>query len=835
MMHRRTILSALRRGTVATLLSACLVAWCAPLTSQSAASLISNDGKRWQRLRTVIDGGGGLDASRLPDAEARLPRLALLDGPGDGHSLAEVEVKDPAFGAKANAFVAALAHEAPRGIYPRGFFGEQPYWTLVGIDGGSETGLLSEDGALEVARGGFSIEPFVIDGGRVVTWADTHTQQFLVEGYLPLPGVRWLDPRWELRITAFAAGTRPSSQLVARYELINRTADWMTVTLALAVRPFQVNPPSQILSTVGGVSAIGDIVWDGTALTVNGARTVLPLRLPHRVGAFSSDAGPLPTILAGDWHEVHAVHDEFGLASAALTYPLRLAPHARAEIGVAVPLSGPAAPPMLRGMSVSRWLEHEERAVAATWRRKLNRTRFRVPTGAQPLIDTLRTSLAHALITRDGPILRPGTRSYARSWIRDGTIISEALMRLGHSAVAADYLRWYAAHQYPNGKIPCCIDARGADPTPENDSPGEFLFLAYEVYRYRSDRALLDALWTHIEGAARYLETLRQSERTVANLEPANRAFYGILPASISHEGYAAKPMHSYWDDFWALKGYDSAYSIAVALGRDESASRFLSQLDQFRRDLAASLEAAAVTHHIAYLPGAAELGDFDPTSTSIAFAPDGEPQDLPSAMVGSTYERYWHEFEDRRDGRSDWDDYTPYELRNVATFVRLGWRDRAADLLQFFLTGRRPAEWLQWAEVVGRDARKPRFVGDMPHAWVESDFINSVLDLFAYERADDHALVLGAGIPPAWLEGQGISVEGLHTAYGTLSYSLRTRGSHTFLHVSPGARVPPGGFVFVWPEENRPGRTRVNGRLAHWQERELRFDQLPAVVVIEQ
>ncbi len=335
--------------------------------------------------------------------------------------------------------------------------------------------------------------------------------------------------------------------------------------------------------------------------------------------------------------------------------------------------------------------------------------------------------------------------------------------------------------------------------------------------------------------AARYLETLRQSERTAANLEPANRAFYGILPASISHEGYAAKPMHSYWDDFWALKGYDSAYSIALVLGRDEAASRFLSQRDEFRHDLAASLEAATATHQIAYLPGAAELGDFDPTSTSIAFAPDGYPQDLPSAVVHSTYERYWREFEDRRDGRSNWDDYTPYELRNVGTFVRLGWRARTADLLQFFLAGRRPAEWQQWAEVVARDARRPRFLGDMPHAWVESDFINSVLDLFAYERATDHALVLGAGISPAWLHGHGIAVEGLRTAYGPLSYSLRMRGPRTFLKVASGTRVPPGGFVFVWPEDKPPGRTRVNGRLVHWKDFELRIAKLPATAVVEQ
>ena len=51
-----------------------------------------------------------------------------------------------------NAFFQAIAREWPRGYFPRGFSGEQPCWTIVGIDAGSETGLLSEDGALEVAR-----------------------------------------------------------------------------------------------------------------------------------------------------------------------------------------------------------------------------------------------------------------------------------------------------------------------------------------------------------------------------------------------------------------------------------------------------------------------------------------------------------------------------------------------------------------------------------------------------------------------------------------------------------------------------------------------------------
>jgi hypothetical protein len=369
---------------------------------------------------------------------------------------------------------------------------------------------------------------------------------------------------------------------------------------------------------------------------------------------------------------------------------------------------------------------------------------------------------------------------------------------------------------------------------PENDSPGEFIFLVAEIYRYTHDRMLIEAMWPHVEAAIQYVERLRQSERNDANRAPARRAFYGLLPASISHEGYSEKPMHSYWDDFWALKGYDDAVAIATALDRAEAAARLSAQRDEFRRELSASLQVSAAMHGIAYLPGSAELGDFDPTSTTIAFAPHGDTRDLPFALVQSTYERYWREFIDRRDGNKAWDEYTPYELRTVGTFVRLGWRDRAQELLAFFLAGRRPPAWNQWPEVVGRDPRKTRFVGDMPHAWVASDFIRSALDLFAYERNADHALVLAAGVPPAWFDGAGISVGNLRTSYGMLSYSLKKVRGRTLLNVDAGSQLPPGHIVFIWPWKEPPRKTVVNGKSASWQGNELHIDELPARVVIE-
>ena len=796
----------------------------------------SDDGAQWRTVRRVVDGRGGPDFLLLPESETRFLRLALHEGPARAYGLAELQIKDLAFGASPNAFFQAVTREPPRGTYPRGMSGEQTAWTLVGIDGGHDSGLLSEDGALEVSKGGFSIEPFIVADSRVVSWADVEPRQSLLDGYLPIPRVTWRHPSWELGISAFGAGSRGNARLIAHYEVRNLTGRPLTLQLVLAVRPFQVNPPAQSLNTIGGVSAIRHIKWDGVSLAVNADRKVFPLRTPDRAAAFPLDAGPVPRLLNGrDWAGPTEVHDELGYASAALGYRLSLAPGARQLVGVVVPVSGSPVRPNLTGEVPAAWIERAQAAVAAAWREQLNRTSIDVPVPARPLIATLRTALAHVLITRDGPALRPGTRSYARSWIRDGAMIAEALLRVGHAGEAADYLRWYAPYQFANGKVPCCVDVRGADPVPENDSPGELMFLASEVHRYTSDRQLLEEMWPHVEAAARYLESLRQSERTEANLIPARRAFYGLLPASISHEGYSAKPMHSYWDDFWALKGYEAAVAIATTLGRRDAASRLEAQRDEFRGDLLASLRQTAAAHGIAYLPGSAELGDFDPASSTIAIAPAGELHRLPREMVQATYERYWREFLDRRDGRTAWEDYTPYEIRAVGTFVRLGWRERAHELLDFFLAGRRPLAWNQWPEVIGRDPRQPRFVGDMPHGWVASDFIRAVLDLFAYVREGDQALVLAAGVLPEWLEGPGVTVTGLRTPYGLLGYSLKRAGGHVILRVAGGSRVPPGGLVFVWPgKQSPPSDTRINGQEAHWRGSELPIHELPAEVIVK-
>ena len=795
----------------------------------------SSDGETWRDLATVRNGDGGVDWLRTPEASARWLRLDLqtshiesgTEGAPEAYGLNTVEIEPLSFGESPTAFIRAVAEEGRRGLYPRGFVGEQPYWTLVGVDGGGESGLIGEDGAIELRRGGPSIEPFVIDNGRVVTWADVQIRQSLQDGDLPIPTVTWAADDWTLAITAFAEGTPEQAQLFGQYVLTNTSNRPRALTLALMARPFQVNGPSQFLAIPGGVGPIEQVDWNGATLVLNDAIRISSLTMPDGLVASTFDAGADPqTLLAAadrprDPVEPYVDSDSSALMSAALLYDVTLQPGEARTFGLVTRLAGPT-PDLAPAADVAATLDAARTRVAAGWREKLDRFDLTLPDGQQRIEDVMRTSLAHMLMSRQGPILQPGTRSYNRSWIRDGAMMAEGLNRLGHAPLSADYLRWFAPLVFDNGKVPCCADARGADPVPENDSHGEFIFLAAETYRYTGDAALLREVWPQVQGAIGYMDTLRASTRTAALEATGQRHLYGLLPPTISHEGYSDRIAYSYWDDFWGLLGYRDAAFIAEALGDTVAAGRIRAAEAEFRTDIMASIEATARVHGIDWIAGAADRGDFDATSTTIALSPAGLIDDLPQDLLTQTFDKWWENFTARQENRQAWRDYTPYELRNVGALVRLVRRGDALRALDFYFADMRPRAWNGWAEVVGRDEREPRFIGDMPHAWISSDYIRSTLDLLVYERDRDHALVLAAGVPTAWLEGEGVGVTDVRTAYGPLTYNLRKMNAGYVLTLD-GRAPPPGGFIIQWPEgETPPARVRIDGRAVAWEGSEL-------------
>lgn len=800
---------------------------------------ISSDGRTWEELYRVRDGNGGRDYVPTPEAEGKHLRLRLLDFGDKVCRLRRMVVKGPEFSSSPNDLFRALAREAPAGSFPAYFSDRQTYWTVVGVNGDPEEALINEHGMIEAKARSFSLEPFLWIGERIFSWSDVVTSQTLVDGYLPIPTVTWqVGEMARLSVTAVATGDPGSSILFVRYRVVHEGAEPTSGALFVAVRPFQVTPPWQKLNTIGGVGRIDTMSYSSQAAVVDGT-TILSLTAPADFGATAFDRGDITDYLQrGALPEGKVVNDPRHLASAAFRYGVHLAPCDSADYVLAIPLhvASPSVESMLRGSSPGTLFQEQLARASQAWERELNRVKIKVPPVAASLLNTLRSNIAYILINRDGPSIKPGSRTYDRSWIRDGSLTSTALLQMGFFDEPRAFIDWYASHQYPSGKVPCVVDERGPDPLPEHDSHGEFIFAVMQYFRFSGDTTWVRGKWPQVVKTVRYIQSLRQERKGEEYRvgPPEKRVLYGLLPESISHEGYSAKPMHSYWDDFFALRGLKDATQMAELLGEKELAAEFGQERDDLRTDLYNSMHLAMTLAGIDYIPGCAELGDFDPTSTTIGVCPGGELGRIPEPELHNTFERYFHFEQERQTGTRDWENYTPYEMRTIGTFVHLDQRERAHELLAFFMNDRRPRGWNHWAEVVWKDPAAPRFIGDMPHTWVGSDFIRSVRAIFAYED-DGGNLVLAAGIPAAWLEAPGgVEVEALPTYFGHLSYTARREGKLLRLNIqlSQGRQAK----VLVKPPYKDPiRRIRVNGK-PHRQfgPEGIHVTKLPALVEVE-
>jgi hypothetical protein len=801
---------------------------------------VSNDRQEWVTVRTVTGSYGGPDYLYIPEMESRYVMIRIADPSTlEGYAIQEITVKPLEWSSSIDAFFQAVAQDAPRGSYPRAITGEKAYWTIIGTSGGQHEALFNEDGLLESAKASFSIEPFLFVDDNLITWNDVETEQSLEDGFLPMPSVRWVSDAIELTVSPFVTDEPDGSLIYARYRLLNTAATGMEATLFLAIRPFQVNPPWQSLNMPGGIAPVPMLTRAGRVILMDGNRGVASLTPASGFGAATFDEGNIvENLRQGLLPAEEYARDSFGYASGVFSYTYDLNPGEGAEVDLLIPFEGIPKPPPAAVDPVELGVVEAHDRTRAFWEKELNRVTIALPDTAAAVVNTIRSQLAYILINRDGPSIQPGSRSYERSWIRDGSLTSTALLRLAHPQEVRDFIEWFGSYQYDNGKVPCCVDLRGADPVAEHDSHGELIYLIAEYYRYTKDIALLESMWPAVEKAALHLDSLRHQRRTEEYRTLENGSLYGLLPPSISHEGYSAKPMHSYWDDLFALRGFKDAVYLAGVLGLTNEKNRWTAVRDEFQDDLVASMNAALENHGIDYLPGCADLGDFDATSTTIALSPVQARNALPEAALVRTFEKYYEFFVARRDGRESWEAFTPYEMRNIGAFVRLGWRDRANELLDFFMQYRRPTGWAEWAEVVWREPRTPKFVGDMPHTWVGSDFIRSVLDMLAYEREEDEALVLGAGVPLTWAaQDSGVEVRNLPTRHGNLDFTVRVQGHSIAVRIEGKLEIPPGGIIVAPPPLTATGyrRATIDGAPAEiTPEGTVVVRQLPAHVVMQ-
>jgi hypothetical protein len=736
----------------------------------------SRNGSRWTVVHTAARAGGARSYVYLPGLRTRFLRLDLSSR-SDGVKLS---LQPFEFSRSIEAFWYAVANGAERGWHPRWLHREQSEWTPSGRSNGTQCALMNTDGMVEVAEGSFSLEPMLRIGRRLITWADVESRARLDEGWMPVPSVLWETADFNLTVTA---QTAEDGEVRVSYRLENRTGSSLQAKLFVVVRPFQVTPPWQGFRDVGGVSRIHDLAWDGGLLRVNGALDV-KAAAGARFGAMSFDDGFISSRLEqGSPPNVTTLHDEFGFATGAFEFDLAPAPHASCEHTL-------RAGPRAKVQSAA--------APAFDWAGQMRADQWSGSGWAREAIEAALTATTHILITRSGPALQPGPRRYTRSWIRDGAMMSAALLRMGHAREVLEFIRWYAPHQRDDGFVPCCVDREGPDWLVEHDSHGQLLALIADYHRFTGDAEFLREVWHHVIKAVQCIEGLLESD--------------GLLPISVSHEGYLAQPVHSYWDDFWALRGLGDAADLARIMSADGDAQRLGGggeggggeggggELVRRWRALAArvgaglfaSIGATRAARNLDFIPGSAEWADFDPTATANAIYLLDVPEALDRHAVERTFDRYLADWRSKRAAGATSQSYTPYEIRIIGALVRLGRRDEALELLRFFLSDRRPEAWNQWPEIAWRDRKAPAHVGDLPHTWISAEYVLALRSLFAYEREADRVLVLAAGLAPEWIEGDGVTVRAMPTLYGALSYSIRRIDAHAVrIYIDSGTDCP--------------------------------------------
>ena len=803
---------------------------------------VSSDDEEWKTVYSTDGANGGSDRIYFKKSPARFVKIKLPDTVKNGYALKEVVIKGPNECMTPQKHFEILAEDMPRGYFSRWLYNEQAFWTVIGVEEDFEESLLCEDGSFEPYRQGFTFTPFLHLDGKLITWADTELTQSLDKGYLPIPSVNWDCRDISMDVKSFAYGEPGNSSSYVKYTIENKSDKVIDGNFFLVVRPIQINP---VWQPGGGLSKINNIEYleDDSVVTVNKERKIYPLTKPDAFGACcSADKNIMTVIETGQVPLEDSVADSKGYASGAIKYSFKLEPKQSKDYLFVFPLHNqvPALNIEMRKGKIETAFEKMLKETISFWENRLDRIEIDIPD--PEIINTLKTNVAYILINRDGFAIQPGSRTYESAWIRDGSMTCAALLRMGITKEVKEYIDWYSGFLLKNGEVPAIInhasEASGGgfnvNPIKEYDSQGQLIFLILQYYYFTKDKKFLEEKLPVVVKALERLEYLRDQRIAdeYKNGPIEKRKFYGILPNSVSHEGYFPEPgMHSYWDDFFGLKGWKDAREIALMLGRDSLLEWIDREEKELRGSVYDSINLTIEHKNIDYIPGCAEKGDFDATSTAIAVMVCDELDSLPQPQLKNTFDRYYEEDLAKRFKPGWKGGFTPYEVRSCQAFLYMGQKERAWTLLRYLLDCRRPLNWNHLAEVVFSNPRLAQYIGDMPHTWVGSGYINAVRSFFVYEK--DGRLILGRGVIEDWLS-DGISVKNLPTYYGNINYTIKKESEDALKVKIWGDVLPPNGFIFKSPVAGKIKGVKLNGeKWVYFMEDNIMLDKLPAEINI--
>jgi hypothetical protein len=349
----------------------------------------------------------------------------------------------------------------------------------------------------------------------------------------------------------------------------------------------------------------------------------------------------------------------------------------------------------------------------------------------------------------------PGPYTYKRFWFRDAAFILHALLCAGFTDRVERVLDTFPSRQKASGFF---HSQEG-----EWDANGEALWIMHRFCQL-AGRPPKSAWRQAIRRGCRWIRRQRLPEAT--DLPQA-----GLFPAGFSAEHLGPNDFY-YWDDFWGVSGLRAGAALLDSLGDREEAKEFRLEADRFLAAVERSLAGAAVRLGRPAMPASPyrrlDSGAVGSLAAGypLALFPAGDPRLLDTAefllerclVGGGFYQDIIHS------------GINPYLTLHLAQVLLRAGDRRASDLLSAVATLASPTG--QWPEAI-----HPRTLGgcmgDGQHVWATAEWVMMMRSMFVHEEGD--RLVLGAGIPPEWLEAEGeLHFGPAPTAFGALTMTLK-------------------------------------------------------------
>ncbi len=732
---------------------------------------VSDDGEQLDaRLRRRAAGNGGRDYVYLPDGESRYVRLGARSRAAAARATASARssVKPLEFSARRTSSSRRSPRSRRRGTYPEVLLRQADV-----LDGRrrrrrrARKRCSTRRACSRSSKGGFSIEPFLYVDGKLVTWSDVAADA----GARATATCRSRRSRWQRRRRRAARRPRSPPASRARRRSTRATGVENRRDRAARRRPLPRDPavpgraavavaqhgrrrdadPRRSASTAGAVWVNGDKPVD----LADAARSLRrrDLRGTGSLTDFLKDGEVPPQT---------AVADRFGFASGALA----LRPDARRRRAGggrrrgAVPrpattfVAAGAATPCPRcateraeraprlGASGSGASSFELPPDARAHRRA--RSRARSPTSSS-IATGRRSSPARAPTRARGSAT---ARSPRRRCSQMG--FTEEVRELPRAGTRRTSCR--------TARIPCCVDRRGADPVPEHDSNGEFIYAVAEYYRFTRDvgfvardvAAASCARSTTSTACARQRTTdavpgARTRSRSTACC-PSRSATRATRRTRCTRTGTTSSRCAALKDAADARRRHGRRRARATSFA--DAARRVPRR--PLRLDRAHDGDARASTTCPARSSSATSIR----RSTAIAVDPGGELANLPRRGARPHLRALLEEFRKRARRRRELGRAT--RPTSCATSTRSSGSASATRALRAprlharAISGRRRGTSGRRSSGATRRRRASSATCRTPGSGRASSA--RCAPCFAYEREEDQALVLAAGVPAAWV-----------------------------------------------------------------------------------